>query len=322
MMKVISRKSVKKAIEMIKNLAVSKDDDEEETKDEEKTEEQSNAKQQKGEEKYLKFWTEFGKNIKLGIIEDPGNRRRLAQLTRWGTSRNSTELTSLDDYISRAKTGQDFIYFLAGDNKETLMKSPILQGLLKRGYEVLLLDDPIDEFCFQHLNEYGKKKLQNVAKGEFRFPDDDDSGRKRIKKLKKMFKPLTEWWSKSIKEHLENVLISQRLVDDPCVIISSEHGHSANMEKISKAQAYSSTNRQQQFVGTKKILEINPSHPLIKELLERVKDNADQETEDMARMLTETALINSGLYYYYYYYFYYYYYYYYIQKSKFIRIFS
>jgi heat shock protein beta len=159
MMKVISRKSVKKAIEMIKNLAVSKDDDEEETKDEEKTEEQSSAKQQKGEEKYLKFWTEFGKNIKLGIIEDPGNRRRLAQLTRWGTSRNTTELTSLDDYISRAKTGQDFIYFLAGDNKETLMKSPILQGLLKRGYEVLLLDDPIDEFCFQHLNEYGKKKL-------------------------------------------------------------------------------------------------------------------------------------------------------------------
>jgi heat shock protein beta len=106
---------------------------------------------------------------------------------------------------------------------------------LKKGYEVLLLDDPIDEFTFQHLSEYEKKKLMNVAKGEFKFPDDDDSSRKKLKKLKKLYQPLTDWWRKSVDDLLENVAISQRLVDDPCVIVSSEHGQSANMERISKA---------------------------------------------------------------------------------------
>lgn len=124
------------------------------------------------------------------------------------------------------------------------MKSPILQALLKKGYEVLLLDDPIDEFAFQHLSEYDRKKLVNVAKGEFRFPDDDDSGRKRLKKVKKLYQPLTDWWRKQESDVLESVIVSQRLVDDPCVIVSSEHGYSANMERISKAQAYANPERQ------------------------------------------------------------------------------
>jgi len=140
------------------------------------------------------------------------------------------------------------------------MKSPILQALLKKGYEVslqhsiiffyiyskkvLLLDDPIDEFAFQHLSEYERKKLVNVAKGEFRFPDDDDSGRKKIKKIKKLYQPLTDWWRKQESDSLESVVVSQRLVDDPCVIVSSEHGQSANLERISKAQAYANPERQ------------------------------------------------------------------------------
>lgn len=115
------------------------------------------------------------------------------------------------------------------------MKHPTLQKLLKKGYEVLLLDDPIDEFTFQHLTEYEKKKFVNVGKGDFKFPDEDDVERKKFKKLKKMFKPLTEWWKKLLPQDLENVAISQRLIDDPCVLVSSEYGYSANMERISKA---------------------------------------------------------------------------------------
>ena len=134
------------------------------------------------------------------------------------------------------------------------MKSPILQGLLKRGYEVLLLDDPIDEFCFQHLNEYGKKKLVNVAKGGFKFPDDDDFGRKRQKKLTKMFEPLTKWWSTLMGETLEKVEVSQRLVDDPVVILSSEHGQSANMERITRAQAYAHQDRSQMLTFIKEFV--------------------------------------------------------------------
>ena len=174
------------------------------------------------------------------------------------------------------------------------MKSPILQALLKKGYEVLLLDDPIDEFAFQHLSEYERKKLVNVAKGEFRFPDDDDSGRKKIKKIKKLYQPLTDWWRKQESNSLESVVVSQRLVDDPCVIVSSEHGYSANMERISKAQAYANPERQSQSTGSKKILEINAGHPIMKELLERVKESPDAETEELVKTLTETALINSG----------------------------
>jgi HSP90 family molecular chaperone len=157
-----------------------------------------------------------------------------------------------------------------------------------------LLDDPIDEFTFQHLTEFEKKKLVNVGKGDFKFPDDDDIERKRFKKLKKMFQPLTDWWKNLLSVDLENVQISQRLVDDPCVVVSTEQGYSANMERISKAQAYSNTDRNNPYANSKKILEINPNHPAIKELFERVRDDADKETEELARVLYEGAVINSG----------------------------
>lgn len=310
MMKVISRKLVRKTLEMLKKLAESKDEDDDEDeeddeeaeekeeketeKDEEENQEKKESKKKDKEDRYLNFWKEFGKNIKLGIVEDPANRSKLAKLTRWFSSRNITQVSSFDEYISRAKTGQDYIYFIAGDNKETLMKSPILQALLKKGYEVLLLDDPIDEFAFQHLSEYERKKLVNVAKGEFRFPDDDDSGRKKIKKIKKLYQPLTDWWRKQESDSLESVVVSQRLVDDPCVIVSSEHGQSANLERISKAQAYANPERQSMNSASKKILEINPGHPIMKELLERVKESPDSETEELVKTLTETAMINSG----------------------------
>lgn len=231
--------------------------------------------------------------MKLGIIEDSANRQKLAKLTRWYSSRNTTELTSFDQYIERSKAGQDNIYFIAGDNKDTLLASPVIEGLLKQGYEVLLLEDPVDEFTFQHLNEYEKKKLVNVGKGDFKAPEDDDETRRRFKKLKQIFKPLTDWWRKLCSETVDSVAISQRLVDDPIVVVSSESGHSANMERISRAQAYSNQGSNP-YSSSKKIVEINPHHPAIKELLERVKDDPDAETEEMARVLYEAALINSG----------------------------
>lgn len=173
------------------------------------------------------------------------------------------------------------------------MSSPVIEGLLKKGYEVLLLEDPVDEFTFQHLNEYEKKKLTNVGKGDFKTPEDDDQGRRKLKKLKQVFKPLTDWWRKLCAETVDSVVISQRLVNDPIVVVSSESGHSANMERISKAQAYSNQGANP-YSSSKKIVEINPNHPAIKELLERVKDDPDSETEELAKVLYEAALINSG----------------------------
>jgi heat shock protein 90kDa beta len=252
MLKVISRKIVRKTLEMIKKLSDAdeeegeeEEEEEEDTndlKEEERTEEQkkkdAQERRQRKIDKYNEFFQQFGKNIKLGVIEDSANRQKLAKLTRWYSSRNTTELTSFDSYIERAKTGQDSIYFIAGEDKAQLMSSPIIEGLLKKGYEVLLLDDPVDEFTFQHLNEYEKKKLVNVGKGDFKAPEDDDLTRRKNKKLKKIFQPLTDWWRKLLAENVDSVQLSQRLVQDPIVIVSSESGYSANMERISKAQAY------------------------------------------------------------------------------------
>lgn len=308
MLKVISKKIVKKTLEMIKKLSETDDDegeeeeeeeeDNENLKEEEKTEEQKKRDQQERRQRkidrYNEFFQQFGKNIKLGVIEDSANRQKLAKLTRWYSSRNTTELTSFDDYIERAKTGQDSIYFIAGEDKAQLMQSPIIEGLLKKGYEVLLLDDPVDEFTFQHLSEYEKKKLVNVGKGDFKAPEDDDLTRRKNKKLKKIFQPLTDWWRKLLSEHVDSVQLSQRLVQDPIVIVSSESGHSANMERISKAQAYTNQGSSSPHSNSKKIVEVNPNHPAIQELLQRVKEDPDTETEELAKVLYEAALVNSG----------------------------
>jgi heat shock protein beta len=314
MIKVMGKKVVRKALEMIKKLAEAKDEDEEEDseyesdsddakkpedkKEESSSDEVNDADKEKAKkdktEKYNTFWKEFGKNLKLGIIEDASNRNRLAELTRWYSTNSATELSSFDDYIERMKDGQESIFFLGGESRELLLKSPNLQGLIKRGYEVLLLDDPVDEFCMQHLNEYEKKKLVNVGKGDFKMPSDDDTDKRRMKKLKKLYEPLTEWWKKTLSEQLENVVVSDKLVEDPVVVVASSYGYSAYMEKVQKAQAYGNQSPQ---ANSKKILEINPNHPVIKELLERVKDPRDEpenETKELATLLYEAALLNSG----------------------------
>ncbi|CAK72115.1 unnamed protein product (macronuclear) [Paramecium tetraurelia] len=283
MLKVISRKIVKKILELFQDAASYDDEDEEDTEEEQ---------QRLKDEKRKKKIDDMERISNWGVIEDSSNRQKLAELTRWYSSKNATELTSFDDYIERAKPGQDSIYYLAGENKEQLLSSPIIQGLLKKGYEVLLLEDPVDEFTFQHLNEYKQKKLTNVGKGDFKQPEDNDEQRKKQKALKKVFQPLTDWWRKLLSENVDSVIISQRLIDDPIIVVSSESGYSANMERISKAQAYSSKAGSQQF--GKKIVEINPNHQAIQELLQRVKDDPDQETEEMAKVLYEAALVNSG----------------------------
>lgn len=140
------------------------------------------------------------------------------------------------------KPNQEHIYYIGGENKETLLKTPAIQSLLKRGYEVLLLDDPIDEFCLQNVYDYEKKMLVNVGKGTFVLPTDDETEKKKVKKLKKLYEPLTDWWKNLLKDKLEVVTISERLVDDPCLIVGSVYGYSATMERISKAQAYGPSN--------------------------------------------------------------------------------
>ncbi|XP_076861289.1 endoplasmin [Brachyhypopomus gauderio] len=271
LLKVIRKKLVRKTLDMIKKIA----------------EEQYNDK----------FWKEFGTNIKLGVIEDHSNRTRLAKLLRFQTSHSETGHASLEQYVERMKEKQDKIYFMAGTSRKEAESSPFVEALLKRGYEVIYLTEPVDEYCIQALPEFDGKRFQNVAKEGVKF-DEGDKAKEKREALEKEYEPLTTWMKDtSLKDKIEKAVLSQRLTKSPCALVASQYGWSGNMERIMKAQAYQtgkdiSTNY---YASQKKTLEINPKHPLIKEMLKRVKDNAeDQTASDLAVVLFETATLRSG----------------------------
>jgi HSP90 family molecular chaperone len=196
------------------------------------------------------------------------------------------------------KSDQDTILYLPGDSKDAILKSPILKKYQKLGYEVLLLGDPIDEFCVQHLSEYEKRKVKSIAKDDVNIIDNDEVSKKKLQKLKQMYKPLTEWLKEHLGKQVEKVTISNKLEDDPCYIFTSQYGYSASMEKINRAQAFANQEKAASYMLAKKTLELNPHHPIIKELLNRVKAAAGSEVEqeiiEYADVLYNMALLNSG----------------------------
>ncbi|KAF7693891.1 endoplasmin [Silurus meridionalis] len=271
LLKVIRKKLVRKTLDMIKKIA---------------------------EEQYTdKFWKEFGTNIKLGVIEDHSNRTRLAKLLRFQTSHSESGVSSLEQYVERMKEKQDKIYFMAGTNRKEAESSPFVEKLLKKGYEVIYLTEPVDEYCIQALPEFDGKRFQNVAKEGVKF-DESEKAKETREALEKEFEPLTTWLKdKSLKDKIEKAVLSQRLTNSPCALVASQYGWSGNMERIMKAQAYQtgkdiSTNY---YASQKKTLEINPKHPLIKEMLKRVTaSEEDQTASDLAVVLFETATLRSG----------------------------
>jgi heat shock protein beta len=273
LLKVIKKKIVRKILDLIKKL---------------------------NEQDYELFWKEYGTNIKLGVIEDTANRNRLANLLRFSSSANPNglKLTSLEDYLKRMKEKQEFIYYIAGTNHAELSKSPFVERLLKKGYEVLYLVDPIDEYCMQSLPEYEGKRLQNVAKDGLNI-DKSKQAEERQKELETTYAPLISWIKDgSLKNLIENVKVSMRLVKTPMALVANQFGYSGNMERITRAQAYQKSggdSAQNYYYNQKKILEINPGHPLIKELLKRVEENSsDKKAEELLRLMYEAATLRSG----------------------------
>ncbi|XP_049389857.1 endoplasmin homolog [Solanum stenotomum] len=285
-LKTIKKKLIRKALDMIRKLA---EEDPDETNDKEKrdVEESSEENEKKGQ--YAKFWNEFGKSIKLGIIEDATNRNRLAKLLRFETTKSDGKLTSLDQYISRMKSSQKDIFYITGASKEQLEKSPFLERLNKKDYEVILLTDPVDEYLMQYLMDYEDKKFQNVSKEGLKLKDS------KTKELKESFKGLTKWWKTTLaSDNVEDVKISNRLADTPCVVVTSKYGWSAYMEKIMHSQTLSDASKQAYMRG-KRVLEINPRHPIIKALRERVvTDPEDESVKLTAKLIYQTALMESG----------------------------
>jgi heat shock protein beta len=316
MIKVMSKKLVRKAIEMVRKLAEEEEDEYEDDEDdydeyeEEEDEEEEGVDDEEGDEeadeeeededhvdKYEIFWKNFGKNIKLGVIEDSSNRLKLAKLLRFFSTEDPEALTSLDEYISRMKEDQDTILYLSGDTKESILKSPILAKYVAQGYEVLLLDDPIDEFTTQHLSEYEKRKVKSISKDDVQILDSDEIAKKKLQKLKEMYKPLTDWYKTHLGRQVEKVSISNKLLDAPLFIFTSQYGYSAQLEKINKAQAFANQEKAPSYMLAKKTLELNPHHSVMKLLLEELKENdgtLGEAATEYANLLFQMALLNSG----------------------------
>lgn len=189
------------------------------------------------------------------------------------------------------KEGQDQIYYLAGANEDAVKRSPLIERAIKKGYEVLYMVDPIDEYTLQHLQKYDNKyKLTNLGKEGVKFDDEVEDK----KATEEEYKPLVDYLKDTLSDKLDKVIVTDRLTTSPCALVSSTYGYTANMERIMKAQALGVKGRDAPYTP-KKIMEINPKHPIVRELLRRVTaDKSDETAQVTATVLYETAVLSSG----------------------------
>merc|ERR1719335_468563 len=265
---------------MIKSMADADkkgDDDEDEEEEEGKeAEEKEEKEEEEGDSKYVKFWKAFGKYIKMGLIEDAANRTRLAKLLRYATSKSGDKEISLEEYVAIMKEEQKNIYYISGEDKESLLKSP-----------------SVDEYTVQHLTEFEGKRLINASREGLKL-EEGDKDKKREEKYKDMFKPLLDFAKDTLGKKVEKVSISKHLVQSPVVVLSADYGWTAQMEKVMKSQAFADQSKFE-FMKSKRMFEINPRHPMISELNSRIKDNAaDDTTKDMVISLYLSGVIGAG----------------------------
>ena len=296
LLKVLGRKLVRKVIEMLKKLAgkgvASKDDSED--GDEEDASEGEQPAPNDPEHPYIKFWEQFGKSIKMGCIEDRSNRAKLAKLLRFKSSSKGDAWLSLDDYVKDMHPWQTDIYYLAGESEEALQRSPFLDAANKKGVQVLLLTDPLDEYVFQHMGEFEGHKLQSLSKEGIKFGDEDESlARRRAKAYKDRFEPLTTYMKSMFSSKIGKVTVSDRVDKAPAVVVTSQWGYTANMERIMRAQTMGG--QDMRGMSNARTLELNPRHPIVTKLNELCVSAPDeQNTRDLAALVFDTAMLVSG----------------------------
>lgn len=240
-----------------------------------------------------KFYEQFSKNMKLGIHEDSTNRKKISDILRYHTSSSGDEQTSLKDYVSRMKENQKQIYYITGESKDTVSNSAFVERVKKRGFEVIYMTEPIDEYVVQQLKEYDGKTLVSVTKEGLELPEDEDE-KKRREELKAQFEGLCKVIKDILDKKVEKVIVSNRLVSSPCCIVTSQYGWTANMERIMKAQALRDTSTLG-YMAAKKQLEINPEHAIMETLRKKADaDKNDKSVKDLVMLLYETALLASG----------------------------
>jgi len=267
-LKVIRKNLVKKCLEMFAEIAEKKDD-------------------------YKKFYEQFGKNLKLGIHEDSTNRSKIADLLQFHTSKSGEDMVRLKEYVERMKEGQKDIYYITGESRQSVAQSPFLEGLRKKQYEVLYMVDPIDEYAVQQLKDFDGKKLRCCSKEGLDLEDDEDT-KKKLEEQKAEFEPLCKLIKEVLHDKVDKVIVGQRITDSPCVLVTSEYGWSANMERIMKAQALRDSSMTAYMVS-KKTMEINPAHSIMCELKKKcAADKSDKTVKDLIWLLFDSALLTSG----------------------------
>merc|ERR1712194_327516 len=267
-LRVIKKNLVKKCIEMFNDLA-------------------------ENEDSYKKFYEAFGKNLKLGIHEDSTNRAKIAKLLRYHSTKSGDEMTSLEDYVSRMNENQAGIYYVTGESKRSVETSPFLEQLKKKGYEVLYMTDPVDEYAVQQLKEFDGKKLLSATKEGLKLEENEEE-KKQFEEAKAKTEGLCKLMKEVLDDKVEKVIVSNRLADSPCVLVTGEYGWSANMERIMKAQALRDAS-QSQYMTSKKTMEVNPQNSIVVALREKAEaDQADKTVKDLIWLLYDTSLFTSG----------------------------